>query len=130
MAYNILLVDDSVTVRAVIGKALQLAGVEIGEIHEAANGQQALEVLQDVWIDIVFADISMPVMDGVEMIERMSEDGLLESIPVVVVSSAGNEQRIARLKSRGIRAFIHKPFTPEQIRAVVDQVMGVEQHDD
>ena len=127
MAYNILLVDDSVTVRAVINKTLQLAGVEINEIHEAANGQEGLQVLQDNWVDLVFADISMPVMDGLEMVERMSEDGLLENIPVVVVSSAGSEQRIAHLKEKGVRAFVHKPFTPEQIREVVDQVMGVTQ---
>ncbi len=127
MAYNILLVDDSVTVRAVINKTLQLAGVEINEVHEANNGEEALKVLEDNWVDLVFADISMPVMDGVEMVERMSADGMLEKLPVIMVSSAGNEKRIAHLMEEGVRAFVHKPFTPEQIREVVDQVMGVTQ---
>ena len=75
MAYNILLVDDSATVRAIISKTLTMAGVETGQIFEAANGQEALELLGREWVDLVFADINMPVMGGVEMIEKMYQDG-------------------------------------------------------
>jgi two-component system chemotaxis response regulator CheY len=125
MAYNILLVDDSVIVRSVISKALRLAGVEINELHEANNGQQALEILDSEWIDLVFADISMPVMDGEEMVEKMHASGSIENVPVIIVSSAGSEPRVARLRAKGVRDYIQKPFTPERIREVVDQVMGV-----
>jgi len=129
MAFNILLVDDSLTVRAVIKKALQLAEVDIGELYEAENGAEALEVLDQHWVDLVFADISMPVMTGEEFVERLHETGAIEELPVVIVSSAGSEPRIQRLKDLGIRDYIHKPFTPEQIREVVDSVMGVSSHD-
>lgn len=129
MAFNILLVDDSLTVRAVIKKALQLAEVDIGELFEAENGAEALEVLDEQWVDLVFADISMPVMTGEEFVEKLNETGAIEELPVVIVSSAGSEPRIQRLKELGIRDYIHKPFTPEQIREVVDSVMGVTSHD-
>ncbi|MBD3220586.1 response regulator [bacterium] len=129
MAFNILLVDDSLTVRAVIAKALQLAGVDIGNLYEAGNGAEALEVLDQEWVDLVFADISMPVMTGEEFVERLHESGTIEDLPVVIVSSAGSEPKIQRLKELGIRDYIHKPFTPEQIREVVDTVMGVTSHD-
>ena len=125
MAFNILLVDDSLTVRAVIKKALQLAEVDIGELYEAENGAEALEVLDQQWVDLVFADISMPVMTGEEFVERLHETGAIKELPVVIVSSAGSEPRIKHLKEMGIRDYIHKPFTPEQIREVVDSVMGV-----
>jgi two-component system chemotaxis response regulator CheY len=125
MAYNILLVDDSVIVRSVISKALRLAGVEIDHLHEASNGQEALDILASEWIDLVFADLNMPVMDGEEMVDRMHASGAIANVPVVIVSSAGGEPRVARLKSRGVREFIQKPFKPERIRDVVDQVMGV-----
>ncbi|MEZ4388584.1 MAG: response regulator [Candidatus Krumholzibacteriia bacterium] len=129
MAFNILLVDDSLTVRAVIAKALQLAGVDIGNLYEAENGAEALKVLDQEWVDLVFADISMPVMTGEELVERLHESGAIKDLPVVIVSSAGNEPRIKRLRELGIRDYIHKPFTPEQIREVVDKVMGVTSHD-
>jgi len=128
MAFNILLVDDSLTVRAVIAKALELAGVDVGQLHEAGNGAEALAVLEKEWVDLVFADISMPVMDGEELVQRLSDSGALVDLPVVIVSSAGSEPRIQRLKALGVREFIHKPFTPEQIREVVDKVMGVSSH--
>lgn len=128
MAFNILLVDDSLTVRAVIKKTLHLAGVEIGQIYEAGNGQEALAVLEANWIDLVFADLCMPVMDGEELVDHLQSSGALAELPVVIVSSAGSEPRIARLLEKGVRDFVHKPFTPERIRQVVDQVMGVRNH--
>jgi len=76
---------------------------------------------------MVFCDISMPVMDGEEFVTAMNEKGMIDTIPVVIVSSAGSEPRVARLKEKGVRDYIQKPFTPERIREVVDQVMGVTQ---
>lgn len=123
MAYNILLVDDSETVRAIITKTLALAGVETKAIFHAANGQEALDLLAREWVDLVFADINMPVMNGVEMINKMHEDGLLKTIPVIIVSTEGSRTRIDELKAKGVRAYIRKPFTPEVIRKIVDEVM-------
>ncbi len=128
MALNILLVDDSATVRAVISKALKLAEVDINELHQAGHGGEAMEILESQWIDLIFCDISMPVMDGEEFVTAMNEKGMIDTIPVVIVSSAGSEPRVARLKEKGVRAYIQKPFTPERIREVVDQVMGVTQN--
>ncbi len=125
MAFNILLVDDSMTVRKVITKALQLAEVDIGELFEAGHGVEALEVLENEWVDLVFADIMMPVMDGEEFVRKLNESGAIKELPVIIVSSAGSEPRVQRLKELGVRDYIQKPFTPEQIREVVDSVMGV-----
>ena len=124
MAFNVLIVDDSKIVRQVIAKTLRIAGVQVNEVHEASNGQEALAVLGQHWIDLVFADINMPVMNGAELIERMSADTMLKSIPVVVVSTEGSATRIEQLKSKGISAYVRKPFTPEEIRQAVDEVMG------
>ena len=126
MALNILVVDDSATVRAVIAKTLRLAEVDVGELHQASNGREALETLGAEWIDLVFSDINMPEMGGVEMIERMQADALLKSIPVVVVSTEGSATRIEELKAKGVRAYIRKPFTPEAVRGVVDDIIGAD----
>jgi two-component system chemotaxis response regulator CheY len=123
VAYNILVVDDSATVRAVIAKTLQIAGVPVSELYQAANGQEALDLLGEHWVDLVFADINMPVMNGIEMVERMNADGMLNTIPVVIVSTEGSATRIEQLLNKGVSAYIRKPFTPEMLREVVDQIM-------
>ncbi len=124
MLYNILIVDDSRTTRAVISKTLNLAGLPINELYEAENGKVALEILGKKWIDLVLADINMPEMDGVEMVDRMSKDGLLRTIPVVVVSTEGSQTRIEEMRSKGVKAYIRKPFTPEVIKGIVEDILG------
>lgn len=125
MALNVLIVDDSEIVRAVIRKSLDLANVPVQQVYQAGNGQEALDVLRREWVDLVFADINMPVMGGVEMVEEMSRDGMLATVPVVIVSTEGSATRIGDLKTKGVRAYLRKPFKPEEIRGVVEQVIGV-----
>lgn len=119
MAYNILIVDDSKIVRTVIQRAVELSGVDIGEFYQAANGQEALDLLASKWVDILFADINMPVMDGVQMVEEMDRRGLIRDIPVVIVSTDRSEVRMQQLKAHGVRDYLNKPFTPESIRDIL-----------
>ncbi len=124
MGLTVLVVDDSAVTRAVIKKSLSMAGLDIGTIYEASNGLEALQVLEDAWIDLVFADLQMPEMNGVELIERMARDSLLVSIPVVVVSADPNQQRAEELARLGVRAFIRKPFRPEGLKQIVCDVLA------
>ena len=71
MAFNILLVDDSLTVRAVIKKTLRLAGVDINLLYEAGNGQEALAVLDADWIDLVFATSACRSWTARKLVARM-----------------------------------------------------------
>jgi two-component system chemotaxis response regulator CheY len=124
MSFNILIVDDSRTIRSVIRKTLLIAGVPTGELYEASNGLEGLQVMKDNWIDLCFADINMPVMNGIEMIEQMLADQMLEKLPVVIVSTEGSKTRIEELFRKGVRAYLRKPITPEIIRNVVKEVLG------
>lgn len=123
MPYNILIVDDSDTIRAVIARTLDIANIPTNILYEARNGQEALDILNQNWIDLVLADINMPKMNGVEMIEKMAEDGILESIPVIIVSTEGSTTRIEQLRLKGVRGYVRKPFTPEIIRKVIGDVL-------
>lgn len=125
MSLNILVVDDSRTVRTVIAKTLDLAAIPVGELYQAENGEEALAILAENRVDLVLADINMPVMNGIEMVERMHADGLLKTIPVITVSTEGSATRIEDLKRKGVRAHIQKPFTPEMIREIVNEVLEV-----
>jgi len=126
MALKIMIVDDSITVRAVLRKALQITGLDIAGIHEATNGAEALEILESERVDIVFTDLVMPEMSGEQLIERLHEDGRVGELPVIVISSAGGAPRVERLRELGVRGFVHKPFTPEQIEELVVEHTGAE----
>jgi two-component system chemotaxis response regulator CheY len=123
MAVNVLIVDDSAVMRSMIQKTLKLSGLQLGEIHQAANGREGLETLERQWIDLVIADINMPVMTGEEMIEHMQANSNLKTIPTIVISTEGSQTRIDRLQGKGV-LFIHKPFSPEMVRDTVKDVLG------
>lgn len=123
MGYNILLVDDSKTFRAVLKKTLRLTEIPLDTLYEAGNGKEALEHLASSNIDVVLTDINMPVMSGLELIERMRSTGLLESIPVVIISTEASEKRIQDLKDAGVRAYLRKPVTPEAIRTSLESIL-------
>jgi len=124
MSYTILIADDSAIVRAMVRKSIGMAGLPVGEVFEAANGKEALEILARSWVDIVFADLNMPEMGGTELVEKMSQDSMLVTTPVVIVSSEQSQVKIDELKAKGIRAYIKKPFRPEGFREVVDRILG------
>lgn len=123
MSLNILIVDDSEIIRAVIIKTLKIANIPYNEIFQAGNGIEGLEVLSKEWIDLIFADINMPLMNGLEMIDKIRENELYKNIPIVVISTEGSKTRIEELISKGVKAYLRKPFIPEQVKKVVDELM-------
>ena len=124
MAFNILIVDDSHVTRSMIARTIKMAGVPVGELYNAENGQGALDVLRANWVDLVLADITMPVMGAMEMLEKMSRDPELRSVPVVIVSTEGSETKLEKMRQMGMRAFVKKPFMPDRIREVMREVLG------
>ncbi len=123
MALNVLVVDDSAVMRTMILRTLQMTQIPLGELYEAENGREGLEALAEHWIDLAIVDINMPVMDGEEMIERARATPETAGTPIVVVSTEGSETRISRIVQKGAR-FVHKPFTPEDLRDVITGLVG------
>ncbi|MGV0950239.1 MAG: response regulator [Azonexus sp.] len=122
MGYNLLIIDDSAVTRKVIKRAIAMTGLELNEVFEAQDGIEALAILRENWIDLAFLDLNMPRMSGTELVAKMEEDHLLDSIPVIVVTSDRNQPRLAELERRGVRAHLSKPFRPEELRDVMAQV--------
>jgi two-component system, chemotaxis family, chemotaxis protein CheY len=110
--------------RAVIARTLEMSGLPLRSVHQAANGSQALELLRDEQVDLLLLDISMPVMRGDELLERVRAEARLTDLPVIVLSSERSGERIARLEALGAE-FLRKPFTPEQLRSVVLNISRV-----
>jgi len=123
MTLNVLIVDDSATMRSMLVKTLQMSGLPLGTVSQASNGKEGLELLDREWVDIVFLDINMPVMSGMEMIESMRKKPELVNTPIIVVSTESSQTRIEEVQSKGVK-FIHKPFTPERVREIVQSIVG------
>ena len=124
MALDLLIVDDSPVTRKMVRRAVGLAGLEIGDVYEAGDGEEALAQLAQHAVHLVLADINMPNMNGMELVERMSQDPGLSSIPVIIVATPMSEQRVERLLDIGARAYLAKPFRPEALRDLVVEILG------
>jgi two-component system chemotaxis response regulator CheY len=124
MSYNILIVDDSGSMRKVLLKTLRLSGFDLGECFEASNGRQALELLEGKWVDLILSDVHMPEMDGIEFLRALRQIEFFSNTPVVFVTTEANEDRLRLLMELGAGGYIRKPFRPEEIRALLSQIMG------
>jgi two-component system, chemotaxis family, chemotaxis protein CheY len=128
MAFNVLIVDDSSSMRAIVKKTIQVSGFNIGEFLEAADGTEAIKILTHEWVDLVLTDINMPNMTGLELISEMNKDEILKSIPVVMVTTEGREKRIQESMEMGASGYIKKPFVPEEIKNILNSIMGEDEH--
>lgn len=127
MSFNVLIVDDSNAMRAVIKKVVTLSGFQMDKCLEAGNGRQAMELLADQWVDVIISDINMPEVNGLELLDLLRKNETLKEIPVIMITTEASEQRMQEAFARGAKGFIKKPFLPEEIRRVLYEVIGVGQ---
>ena len=123
MAYRILIVDDSAVTRSVLKKTIGMTDIPVQEIIEAGNGCEALDLLSEHPVDLVLADINMPGMNGMEMAAAILANPITKDIPVVIISTHTEDARINELRSQGVKAYIHKPFTAETIRDTLGGIL-------
>lgn len=107
MRYKVLTVDDSKTVRIIVKKAFK--GYDC-EIFEAGNGVEGLAVAAKENPDLILLDVTMPVMDGVEMLTKLKADPALKSIPVVMLTAEGGRDHVLKIAKIGVRDYLVKPF--------------------
>ncbi len=123
MAKNILLVDDSSTMRKIIGRSLRQAGIDFDNVFEAADGVEALEVLETETVDLVLSDINMPNMDGIAFLREKSTRESIKNIPVFMISTETGDDIIGEAKSLGALGAIKKPFTPDKINEILGPLL-------
>lgn len=112
MRYKVLTVDDSKTVRIIVKKAFKPYDVEI---LEAANGVEGLAVAAKESPDMILLDITMPVMDGVEMLTKLKSDPALKAIPVMMLTAEGGRDNVLKIAKIGIRDYLVKPFKEDTL---------------
>ena len=126
MRGTVLVVDDSAMMRKVVVRTLQLAGLTFETVLEAADGSQALEHLRQQTVQLIMCDINMPVMDGLELLKRITQQGFAIGVPIVMVTTEGSESQVLQAIAAGARGYIRKPFSPTQIASSVIPLLAAE----
>lgn len=117
---RVLVVDDAIFVRAAVKKYVEKAGHEV--VGEGGDGQEALEVFEEVRPDAVIMDITMPRMSGLEALQAIKN--IDKDVKVIMCSAMGQQDSIAAAIQFGATDFVIKPFTEDQIVAKIKQVLG------
>ncbi len=126
MMFSVLIVDDSDVMRGIVRKVLAMSGLPLADVFEAGDGLEALALLVKHKVDIVLADLNMPVMNGVQLIAEMRGIPALAAIPVIVVSTEGRASRIEDIMKSGASGFLTKPFRPEEAAKLIVEALGAE----
>lgn len=124
MGYNLLLVDDSSIIRKSLKKILVMCEASIGDVYEASNGQEALEEIDKHWIDLIFLDINMPVMNGVAFLKELRQHPDYSKTPVLIISTEGSKLRYQELEALGISGVLRKPVRPEELSETLERLLG------
>lgn len=112
---RVIIADDSATARMVIRRYLEIAGVTDAEFLEAANGLEALELLEWGPPDLLITDLTMPVMGGLDLLKRLKQDEEFSDVPVLVISSAKNAANEQEMLGLGAFAVLPKPVNPAML---------------
>jgi two-component system, chemotaxis family, chemotaxis protein CheY len=117
----IMVIDDSASLREVVGISLRTAGYEV---IEACDGRDALGKLNDRKVQLMICDVNMPVMDGISFVKEVKQLPRHRYVPIIMLTTESRESRKVEGQLAGAKAWVVKPFRPEQmLRAVAKLIL-------
>lgn len=119
---KILIADDSSTARLFTRKCLEIAGKQQAEFVEAETGRVAYDLLQQDSFDLLVTDLTMPDMDGTELLKQLHKSGRSTDLPILVITSAFNHVIEKELSSYGAGAILSKPVNPSKVFAALKKL--------
>jgi two-component system, chemotaxis family, chemotaxis protein CheY len=125
MILDVLIVDDSAAIRKILQRVLKQTSIPIGTVHEAGDGMEALNILRSEKVNLVFADINMPNMDGLQLLGQIKNEPAWKDLPVIMVTTEGGQTKVMTAVELGAAAYVRKPFTADQIRETITASLGL-----
>lgn len=116
----IMVIDDSVSLREVVGISLRTAGYEV---IEACDGKDALSKLNGRKVQLMICDVNMPVMDGISFVKEVKQLPRHRFVPIIMLTTESRESRKVEGQLAGAKAWVVKPFRPEQMLRAVSKLM-------
>jgi two-component system chemotaxis response regulator CheY len=120
MAKTILIVDDSASVRQVVSIALKGAGYDV---LEANDGKDALSKLTGQKVHLIISDVNMPNMDGITLVKEVKKLAAYKFTPIIMLTTESQEEKKQEGQAAGAKAWVVKPFKPEQMLAAVSKLI-------
>ena len=117
---RVMLVDDDARMRQVLAKLLKASGFDC--IEEVSDGQQALNRLQEIHVDLIVTDCAMPRMDGITFVTSLRAKG--DSTPIIMLSGQDDPQLVVRAIKAGVNNYVPKPIHPENLFEKIWQTLG------
>lgn len=124
---RVVIADDSALARMFLRRCLEITGLADAEFVEAANGHEALERMKEAPTDLLVTDLTMPEVDGLELMRRIAASPRLHGTPVLVVTSAGNEQQRQELLHLGVAGILSKPISPPVVADALSSIFPEEE---
>ncbi len=121
MERTVLVVDDSVTMRRIVGFTLKEAGFQV---IESANGVEALRELKYQKVDLIIADVNMPVMDGISFVREARATAELKFVPILMLTTESVGSRVVEGREAGATGWMVKPFKPQKLLETIARVLG------
>jgi two-component system, chemotaxis family, chemotaxis protein CheY len=122
MALDVMIVDDSAAIRKILQRVLTQLEIPLGTVHEACDGREALELLKTNSVGLIFTDINMPNMDGIELLTRLKATEAFKAVPIVMVTTEGSQAKVLQALELGAAGYVRKPFTAEHIK---EKLVGI-----
>ena len=119
----VLTVDDSNSIRSIVGKALTALGFDV---EQAEDGEKALVLLEETKVDLILLDVTMPVMDGPTMLKHLRERG--DKTPVIMLTSESKRSVVAGAMQMGIEDYMLKPFKPDELKGKVFKALRMNEN--
>jgi two-component system chemotaxis response regulator CheY len=119
MAKTIMVVDDSISIRQVVGLTLKQAGYDV---IEGCDGRDALAKLTGQKVNLIISDVNMPNMDGISFVRELKTRPAYKFTPVLMLTTESQEDKKEQGKAAGARAWMVKPFKPEALLAAVQKL--------
>jgi two-component system chemotaxis response regulator CheY len=113
---NLLIVDDSTAIRKISLRVLNQTGLPLGAVLEASDGKEALKLMEDHDVSLVLSDVSMPNMDGLELLRTLRESARWHDLPVVMITTEGSQARVQEAVELGATSYLRKPFSADLLR--------------
>jgi len=117
MSANVLIADDSGTMRKIIVRSLNAVGIQ--SIAEAADGDQAVELFKSGKFDLILTDWNMPGKTGLEVVKEIR--GQDATVPIIMITTEAEKRRVLEAIQAGVTDYLVKPFTPDTLREKLDK---------
>lgn len=122
MPLDVLIVDDSAAIRKILHRVLMQAELPLGKVHEANDGNEALNTLNSEKVGLILSDINMPNMDGIELLSRIRANEAYNAVPIIMITTEGSQEKVMQALKLGAAGYVRKPFTPDQIK---EKLVGI-----